>query len=104
MDAVEMVCDSVAFVREGASVAAGIHRRISPECRHSAGGFLLQSLVLLSVTMLLSIRLKAITTGVTGSLLFMVGVIGGMSDRIVWGRGEAYFGLISGMICLPNRR
>jgi ABC-type transport system involved in multi-copper enzyme maturation permease subunit len=46
------------------------------------GLFCLQPLVLLSVTIAASLHLKTITAGITGILVYMVGVIGGMVEQI----------------------
>jgi Cu-processing system permease protein len=47
-----------------------------------AGLFCLQPLVLLSVTIFASLYLKTITAGITGILVYMLGVIGGMVEQI----------------------
>jgi ABC-type transport system involved in multi-copper enzyme maturation permease subunit len=47
------------------------------------GLYCLQPLVLLSVTLVLSIFMKTIAAGITGMLLYMIGVIGGSTEQII---------------------
>jgi ABC-type transport system involved in multi-copper enzyme maturation permease subunit len=87
-------------------VIMGVSRLITGEPIRRIGSvialFSLHPLVLLSLTTLASVFLKTLTAGITGILVFMIGVIGGMVEQIgsLAGGGPAVgvIGLVSRLI------